>query len=210
MFFIAGTKGVTTTVSTGKFHCPQCKVKKTYKHNHVHEKVTIFFVPIANLRLLGEYIECQSCFNTYEMDILDYDPKEEAQEFEALYLIGLKKVMTMMMLADGKIEESEKTMMKDIYQHVADDELSNEEIDNEINSCKENPIDLEVYLEELFPQLNESGRETIVKLAYWVSISDGHFDKEEEKLLKKLAKHFQISNAHLKGIILEVDETISG
>ena len=89
-------------------------------------------------------------------------------------------------------------------------ELSNEEIDNEINSCKENPIDLEVYLEELFPQLNESGRETIVKLAYWVSISDGHFDKEEEKLLKKLAKHFQISDAHLKGIILEVDETISG
>ena len=89
-------------------------------------------------------------------------------------------------------------------------ELSNEEIDNEINSCKENPIDLEVYLEELFPQLNESGRETIVKLAYWVSISDGHFDKEEEKLLKKLAKHFQISDAHLKGIILEVNETISG
>ena len=209
MFVIAGTKGVTTTVSTGKFHCPQCKVEKTYKHNQVHEKVTVFFVPIANLRLLGEYIECQSCFNTYEMDILDYDPKEEAQEFEALYLIGLKKVMTMMMLADGKIEESEKAMMKNIYQHMADSELSNQDIDKEINSCKENPIDLEEYLNELFPQLNQSGRETIVKLAYWVSISDGHFDKAEEKLLKKLAKHFQISNAHLKGIILEVNETIS-
>ncbi len=140
------------------------------------------------------------------MEILDYNPEEEQQEFEALYLIGLKKAMTMMMLADGKIEESEKAMMKGIYQHVADAELSNEEIDNEINSCKENPIDLEVYLEELFSQLNESGRETIIKVAYWVSIADGEVDKREEKL----AKYFQISDAHLKGIILEVNETISG
>ena len=210
MFFIAGTKGETSTVATGEFYCPECNAQTSYNHDQVHEKITVFFIPIANLNLLGEYIECQNCFNTYKMEILDYNPEEEEQEFEALYLIGLKKVMTMMMLADGKIEESEKAMMKDIYQHVADAELSNEEIDNEINSCKENPIDLEVYLAELFPQLNESGRETIVKLAYWVSISDGHFDKEEEKLLKKLAKHFQISNAHLKGIILEVNETLSG
>ena len=93
---------------------------------------------------------------------------------------------------------------------MADSELSDHDIDEEINSCKENPIGLEEYLNELFPQLNQSGRETIVKLAYWVSISDGHFDKAEEKLLKKLAKHFQISDAHLKGIILEVNETLSG
>ena len=86
----------------------------------------------------------------------------------------------------------------DIYKKMGDSEkkkdeaeLSNEEIDNEINSCKENPIDLEVYLEELFPQLNESGRETIVKLAYWVSISDGHFDKEEEIIEEELDQIIQ-------------------
>ena len=208
MFFIAGTKGETTTVAKGEFYCPECSLQTTYKHNQVHEKITVFFIPIANLRLLGEYIECQNCFNTYELKILDYDPKEEAQEFEALYLIGLKKVMTMMMLADGKIEDSEKAMMRDIYTHMADSELSDHDIDEEINSCKENPIGLEEYLNELFPQLNESGRETIIKLAYWISIADGQFDKAEKKLLVKLAKHFQISNAHLKGIMSEVNETV--
>ena len=30
----------------------------------------------------------------------------------------------------------------------------------------------------------------------------------EKKLLVKLAKHFQISNAHLKGIMSEVNETV--
>ena len=210
MLFIAGTKGETTTVATGEFHCPECNDLTSYHHNQVHEKATVFFIPIANLRLLGEYIECQDCISTYELEILDYDPEEEHEEIEALYLIGLKKVMTMMMLADGKIEESEKAMMKDIFKHMADSELSNQDIDEEIKSCEDDPVDLEEYLVALFPQLNESGRETIVKLAYWVSISDGHFDKEEEKLLKKLAKHFQISNTHLKGIIAEVDETLAG
>jgi len=210
MFFIAGTKGETSTVATGEFYCPECNAQTSYNHDQVHEKVTVFFIPIANLNLLGEYIECQNCFNTYKMEILDYNPEEEEQEFEALYLIGLKKVMTMMMLADGKIEESEKAMMKDIYQHVADAELSNEDIVNEINSCKENPIVLEEYLNELFSQLNESGRETIIKVAYWVSIADGEVDKREEKLLIKMAKHFEISSAHLKGIIAEVNEIVSG
>ena len=210
MFFIAGTKGETTTVAKGEFYCPECSLQTTYKHNQVHEKITVFFIPIANLRLLGEYIECQSCDGTYEMEILDYDPEQDQLEFEALYLIGLKKVMTMMMLADGKIEDSEKAMMRDIYTHMADSELSDHDIDKEIKSCKNNPIGLEEYLNELFPQLNESGRETIIKLAYWISIADGQYDKEEEKLLVKLAKHFQISNAHLKGIMSEINETVSG
>ena len=210
MFFIAGTKGETTTVEKGEFYCPECSLQTTYKHNQVHEKITVFFIPIANLNLLGEYIECQNCFNTYKMEILDYNPEEEQQEFEALYLIGLKKVMTMMMLADGKIDENEKSMMKDIYKNITDLALSDNDIDKEIKNCKANPVGLENCLKELFSYLNESGRETIIKVAYWVSIADGEVDKKEEKLLIKMAKHFEISSAHLKGIIAEVNEIVSG
>ena len=97
MFFIAGTKGETTTVATGEFYCPVCRARTFCHHNQVHEKATVFFVSVANLRLLGEYIECQSCGNTYEMDKLDYDPKQEQRDFEALYLSGLKTIMSMMM-----------------------------------------------------------------------------------------------------------------
>ena len=43
-----------------------------------------------------------------------------------------------------------------------------------------------------------------------MSIADGEVDKKEEKLLIKMAKHFEISSAHLKGIIAEVNEIVSG
>ena len=47
--------------------------------------------------------------------------------------------------------------------------------------------------------------ETAIELA--VKHHKGQVDKAEKKLLVKLAKHFQLSNAHLKGIMSEVNET---
>lgn len=210
MFFIAGIKGETTTVETGVFYCPHCNAQTQYHHNQVHEKATVFFIPVINLRLLGEYIECQNCDSTYEMEILDYNSEQEQKKIEAIYLVGIKKVMTTMMLADGKIDENEKNMMKDIYKNIADSTLSDYDIDKEIKNCKANPQELDNCLKELFSCLNESGREIIIKVAYWVSIADDEVDKKEEKLLIKMAKHFQMSSAHLKGIISEVNEAVSG
>ena len=210
MFFIAGTKGETSTADTGRFDCPNCQMESEYYHEQVHEKATVFFIPVINLRLLGEYIECQNCDSTYEMEILDYNSEQEQKKIEAIYLVGIKKVMTTMMLADGNIDENEKNMMKNIYNNLADSTLSDYDIDKEIKSCKANPQELDTCLKELFSCLNESGREIIIKVAYWVSIADDEVDKKEEKLLIKMAKHFQMSSAHLKGIISEVNEAVSG
>ena len=39
MFFIAGTKGETTTFATGEFYCPECNAHTQYHHDQVHEKI---------------------------------------------------------------------------------------------------------------------------------------------------------------------------
>jgi hypothetical protein len=83
MFVIAGTKGATTTVGSGEFYCPQCKKYTRYLRQQVHQKATVFFVPVANLKLLGEYIECQNCKGTYKLEVLEYDPQNEQKEFES-------------------------------------------------------------------------------------------------------------------------------
>jgi uncharacterized tellurite resistance protein B-like protein len=206
MFFIAGTKGETSTAGRGEFYCPQCETYTRYLHQQVHQKATVFFVPVANLKLLGEYVECQSCDGTYKMEILDYDPQEEQREIEALYRTGIKKVMTMMMLADGKIEDSEIAMMKDIYRKVTQDDLLDYQIKEEIENCKRHPMDMEKLLKGIFPCLNEHGREMIFKIAYYIAIADNKYISEEEKLLKKIGKILQLSPAHIKGIIAEIYE----
>ena len=158
--------------------------------------------------LLGEYIECLSCGNTYKIEILDYDPELHQRKVEALYLRGLRKVMAMMMLVDGKIEHRERSMIRDIYRKLADSELFDRDIDDEVSSCVENPSCLEDYLNEIFPHLNERGRERIIEVAYSVAVADGEVDKDEIKLVMKLAKYFQMSGAHVKGILAEVHESL--
>ena len=51
MFFVAGTKGETSTAGRGEFYCPQCKTYTNYRHQQVHQKATVFFVSVANLKL---------------------------------------------------------------------------------------------------------------------------------------------------------------
>lgn len=206
MFFIAGTRGETTTIETGQFYCPECKSNQDYHFNQVHEKVTVFFISVANLKLLGEYVECQHCLNTYKTDVLDYDPQDDKREFEALYIEGIKTVMIAMTLADGKIENEEKEMIKEIYEEITGSLLSDDDIEVDLYSYESNYISLEKYVKELFPYLNDSGKENIIKVAYYVSVADGQLDRTEEKLLNDLAKKLQITRAHLKGIMAEIND----
>lgn len=206
MFFIAGTRGETTTIETGRFYCPECKSNEDYYYKQVHEKVTVFFISVANLKLLGEYVECQHCLNTFKTEVLEYDPQDEEREFEALYVEGIKTVMIAMTLADGKIDDEEKEMIKKIFEEITGSKLSDDDIEVDLYSYESNYISLEKYVKNLFPYLNDSGKENILKVAYYVSIADGELDHSEEKLLNDLAKKLQLSKAHLKGIIAEINE----
>lgn len=206
MFFIAGTRGETTTIETGQFYCPECKSNQDYHYDQVHEKVTVFFISVANLKLLGEYVECQQCLNTYKTEVLDYDPEDDEREFEALYVEGIKTVMIAMTLADGKIDDEEKEMIKKIFEEITGFKLSDDDIEVDLYSYESNYISLEKYVKNLFPYLNDSGKENILKVAYYVSIADGELNHSEEKLLNNLAKKLQLSKTHLKGIIAEINE----
>jgi len=202
MFFIAGTKGETSTAGTGRFNCPTCQCETDYHHEQVHEKATLFFIPIANLQLLGEYIECQECFDTYETDALSGE-----NENESYIHLAIKRIMTLMMLADGKIDEEEKATIKNIMEVITDDTFSDGELEEEIQFCKDNPDNPEDFLKTMFPHMNEQGRELTYKCCYYVSESDNEIADSERKLLKSVAKILQLSNAHVKGIETEIQES---
>ncbi len=206
MFLIAGTKGVTSTVANGIFYCLNCSEKTEFLHKQVHQTATAFFISVAKLKLLGEYIECQKCQCTFELGVLDYDPEEEQREFYAEYHRAIKRVLTMMMLADGKVDENELKLVKRTYSSIISEKYSEDEINKEIQECKNNPESLNEYLSSIGHKLSESGKEMIIKVAYWVSLADDEYAESEQRLLKQISKALDISSAHLNGIINEIDQ----
>lgn len=206
MFIVAGTKGITSTVGNGDFYCPECAQKTAYLHKQVHKAATFFFIPLANLDLLGEYVECQDCLSTYKMDILDYDPENEQRVFQAEHDRAIKRVMTMMMLEDGRIDNGELRLIREIYEKILGQKVTKDEIIHEINECREKPESLNEFLTAVAPNLNEFGKELLIKVAYWVSLADGEYGKSEKRLLKQISKALDLSSAHLNGIISQLNE----
>src|SRR5687768_3845712 len=107
LFIIFGTRGVTTTTSRGSFYCPSCAAASPYKHVTVRRFFTLYFIPLIPLDLVGEYIECEQCRNTFNESVLSYDPEKEQRAFRAGFEVALSRVLIYMMLADGDIEDAE-------------------------------------------------------------------------------------------------------
>ena len=202
---IFGTRGVTTTVARGTFFCPGCMAKRSYEHQRVRRFFTLYFIPIIPLDTIGEYVECLHCRDTYKTSVLDFDPDELAaakeKVIEAEFHAAVKRVMVLMMLADGKIEDSEMETIQLIYGKLAKSELTKEALEKEVGEAKSDGRGLRAYLSSLVGSLNDSGKETVVKAAYFVASADGHVSTEETNLLAELASALEMSPAQFKAIV---------
>jgi tellurite resistance protein len=205
---IFGTRGVTYTTAHGEFHCPGCDGRHEYHHKRVRRFFTLYFIPIIPLDMLGEYIECQNCKDTYKLNVLSYDPSAATGEkdgaFQAEFHAAVKRVMVMMMMADGRIDDEEVETIRLVFGKLSDREVSKEEVDKEVTavqSAQSEGQGLRQYLNNVSATLNDSGKELVVKAAFFVAAADGKITEEETALLAELAGALEMSPAHFKGVI---------
>jgi transcription elongation factor Elf1 len=68
---IFGTKVRHKVIGEGKFFCPKCQAQRAYLHKRASRYVTLYFLPVAPMGKLGEFIECQTCGVAFEMSVLN-------------------------------------------------------------------------------------------------------------------------------------------
>ena len=198
---IFGTRGVTSTAASGSFFCPHCNDQLAYKHKRVRRFFTLYFIPVIPLDQLGEYIECQRCRNTFQTRVLDYNPQVSTAQFEAEFHQAVKRVMVQMMLADGVVDDQEVQTIREIYSRVAGTDISENDVQAEIEKAKADGRGIEQYLSGLAGNLNDPGKELVVKAAFFVAIADGVFQDEEQVLLGTIGKALYMTPAHIRGVI---------
>ena len=84
---IWGTRGRQIELSAGQFHCPKCDVTRPYKQKRVAQYFTLFFIPLFQIKNLGEFVECQFCHQSYKPEVLSYKPPSPAERL----LIAVRK-----------------------------------------------------------------------------------------------------------------------
>ena len=60
-------------VDMGTFYCPTCRQESEYSLVCVAQYFTLYFLPVCRTSTLGEFVECRSCGQSYEMDVLSYN-----------------------------------------------------------------------------------------------------------------------------------------
>ena len=68
---IWGTRGRETEIGTGSFYCPKCDAQKPYTRKKVASYFTLFFIPLFELKTLGEYLQCAGCNTSFKPEVLN-------------------------------------------------------------------------------------------------------------------------------------------
>ncbi len=201
---IFGTRGITSTPERGTFNCPQCASVQNYNLKRVRRFFTLYFIPVIPLDKLGEYVECPTCQGTYDLQILEYDPSKEGLQIEAFFFIAVKQVMIAVLLADGIIDDDEVKMLQDQYQQLTGAEIPEEELREEIAVIQASGSSAMELVANVVPQLNDSGKETVIRAAYAIAKADGVVDETEMQMIAQVGETLQLSAAHLRGILAEI------
>lgn len=201
MFVIFGTRGVKSTQERGSFYCPQCRDTCSYEKKSVRRFFTLFFIPVIPLDQIGEYVECAGCAGTFKETVLSYDPQAEQRRFEAEFQKAMKQLMIHMLLADGRVDDSELDAVSDIYERLSGQPISPGEVGAEAMQLSAAEADPLAIAAEFGPTLNNAGKEMVLKAGLMVAGADGEVSDEELALLAGIAESMDVSRAHFRGIV---------
>lgn len=205
---IFGTRGVRSTINKGDFHCPQCNQIKPFRHRKVTKFFTLYFIPIIPLGKRGEYVECGECKTTYIPRILENNTSSNREIFQALHEKAIKHSMVLTMLADGEIDENEKTQVLKIINKFCKNRMNMNQLDSYILEVQREKEDVSTYLKKVGPMLNMQGKELIIKCALLVAASDGNIDKSETKLISKMATVLEFSKSQFQELLNKIKSEI--
>ena len=205
---IFGTKGRSIKMDSGEFHCPNCNTNRAYNKKYVQDWFTLYFIPTFPVgSKKNEHIECEECSSIYHLDVIDYKPGLNDEEMTSEYEKALQNVLCLMIIADDKVDDQEVKTVSDIFNKLTNDKkLSKAKINKTITNLKKDNLVVDEYLKEIRPYLNAEHRELIIKAMYYVAGSDGHLDDRESELLMHTAKVLEMTPAHIKGVLSELDK----
>ncbi|MBH25587.1 MAG: hypothetical protein CMH57_14280 [Myxococcales bacterium] len=117
--------------------------------------------------------------------------------FQVDFRGAVKRVMILMMLADGDIRDEEIGAIRMVYKHLVGAEMSEQDIDREVYMAKSDGRSIEQFLMVLSAVLSDEGKETIIKAAYMIAAADGELHAMEKQLIQTVADCLQVGQERL-------------
>lgn len=181
VFFIGGTKPSETIVKKGEFYCPVEKSEQRFEHKAVKKTATAFFVPVADLKELGQYVECKSCGSTFAPAVLELDNRvTQPSLYDAMSML-----FSAMIVADGEVKQQELKWASDLLRDLEPPY----DMDRFLREARQDPRELDVVLQDASANLSVEQREMLLEMSMVIAGSDGGISQEELDLIERAGKN---------------------
>ena len=196
-----GTHAVPSTFSTGEFFCPHCEKRTSYEHKMLRKYFHVWYIPLIPLEFVGGYIECKKCGNTFSLEVISYNPKEETERFYADFKRILRRVMVYMILAEGNATNTEMQTIRSLYSGATGEEISKSDVELEVKQMRTSRSDVEIDLLDFERALSPIGKELLVKAAFHVAVADGPLVEREVALLNTIGDALGIPSNEMRNLL---------
>ncbi len=195
-----GTEPNPIRVGEGEFHCPECMTGRRYHRTVVARRLRLFGLPLP-LGRYGEYVECAHCLSTFRPEVLAYTAGERTPHAIAEYQRAMRRILALMVAADGVVRERELVTVQRIFEAVAGKRLSRDEVLAEVRDTARAPTTAARFLARVVGYLNDYGKEQVLRAAALVSHCDGHLDARECDVVRRLGGVLRLEKARVEGIL---------
>jgi len=193
---VFGWRARNKVLGTGVFHCPREGGDRPYEHKQARRWFTLFFVPVIPLKELGDFVECTSCRHTYYPDVLE---GRTAAQIEDVSTMAIRHIAVAMLRVDRTVVDREREAAIEVVGRFASHPYGAVDLEDDLRELSADA--LVDHLEELGASLNAHGKENVLTAAVYLAGADGHIDRAELDIARRVGRALTMSSAHIEGTI---------
>jgi hypothetical protein len=197
---IWGWRARRKTLSEGMFHCPNCGGDRHYAHKQARTWFTLFFIPLIPLKVLGEFVECQTCQQGYDVRILARPTSAALGE----QLTAATREAAVRLLRIDASPAARAAAIAAVSQ-VSDTPWNDVALDADLRQV--DGAHLPARLHQLGEVMNEHGKERFLSSVTAIAAGGGALDGASRQVLGEMANDLGMTPAHARGVIDQALET---
>lgn len=194
MLLIWGWRTRFKTLSDGAFHCPSCGGDRHYAHKQARRWFTLFFIPLIPLKVLGEFVECQTCSQGYDQRILALPTS--AALGEQLTAATREAAVQLVRVDDSP---SARTAAVVALSQVSDMAWNEATFDADVRHLDVAPLPSRLH--QLGEVMNEHGKERFLASVTAIAGGGGVLGDASRHVLAGIAADLGMTPAHARGVI---------
>ena len=215
---LIGTMDWASTRLRGNFLCPHCSTNEKFRLRASRPFLTLYFIPVLPIGGLSEFVQCNSCKNSFETVVLANrmmatgDSVESGRQDEvnpATLDEDLLKILALMMIEDGQVTENEIRIARRLYENMTEENLTREHLGHMCSQVRLHRLNTLSFLATANQRRSHEEKLLLVQAMFGVAGADGSITPKRMESLVQAQQVLGLDEREFASAIQATDQWLA-